>query len=134
MRAASPRLRTSARIAATAASTSAAASRLLSSSSAKAASKPRSALSSLSGIGRLAKPLDPAGQLLRARLQRRPVHDEARGHPGGGLDLHHVFGLQGRAGGDQVGDAPAQAQARTPPPGPVPHAKSYERRGGKGGQ
>src|SRR3546814_7129448 len=88
MRAASPRLHTSARIAATAASTSAAASRLLSSSSAKAASKPRSALSSLSGIGRLAKPLDPAGQLLRARLQRRPVHDEARGHTGDQSEEH----------------------------------------------
>src|SRR3546814_5737632 len=41
-----------------------------------------------------------------------PVHDEARGHPGDGLDLHQVVGLQGRAGGDQVDDAPAQAQAR----------------------
>src|SRR3546814_5650321 len=32
--------------------------------------------------------------------------------PGDGLDLHQVVGLQGRAGGDQVDDAPAQAQAR----------------------
>src|SRR3990170_4474177 len=105
MRAASPRRRTSAMIAATTASTSAAASRLLFSSVVKAASKPAAAASSLSGIGRLAEALDPAGQLLRAGLQRRPVHDEPRGHLGDGLDLDQVVGLQRRAGGDQVDDA-----------------------------
>src|SRR3546814_11399362 len=95
-------------IAATTASTSAAASRLLSSRAAKAASKPAAALSSLSGIGRLTEALDPAGQLLRAGLQSRAIDDEARGHLGDGLDLHQVVGLEGRAGGDEVDDAPAE--------------------------
>src|SRR3546814_2998940 len=99
-------------IAATTASTSAAASRLLSSRAAKAASKPAAALSSLSGIGRLAEALDPAGQLLRAGLQGRAIDDEARGHLGDGLDLHQIIGLEGRAGGDEVDDAPAEPADR----------------------
>src|SRR5690606_34871276 len=112
MSAASPRRRTSAIMSATTTSTSTATSRLPLSSATKAASKPAAALSSLSGIGRLAKALNPSAQLLGAGLEGGPVHDQAGSHLRNGFDLDQIIGLQGRAGRDQVDDAPAQSQSR----------------------
>src|SRR5690242_18679958 len=112
MTAASPRVRTSSMIAATAASTSASTSRFSATSVAKDAAKPGARLSSLRGIGRLAEALDPAAHLLGARLQGGAVDDEARGDVGDVLDLDEAVRLQGAAGLHQIDDLPAEADAR----------------------
>src|SRR5579883_852667 len=110
--AASPRAFTSARISATTASTSASASRLAASSAANLSAKSVAVVSSLCGIGGLAETLDPIADLLRARLERGAVDDEARGDVGDMLDLDEPVGFQGRAGLDEIDDLPAQADAR----------------------
>src|SRR5579875_287883 len=105
IKAASPLVRTSSTIAATAASTSAASSRFKSSSAAKSLAKPGNALASLSGTGRLAEALDPGIDLGVARLERDAVDDETGGHVGDVLDLHKAVLAQRLAGRDQIDDA-----------------------------
>src|SRR5262249_39672947 len=101
MSAASPREATSAMIAATAASTSA------------APSPPAAARAvSLSGTGHLGEGWEPVVDLLRARLQRGAVEDEAGGHVGNALDLDEAVRLQGRAGLHQIDDVAAKAKRR----------------------
>src|SRR5258708_21534811 len=91
--AASPRAFTSARITATTASTSASISRLAESSAAKSATKLLARVSSLSGIGGLAEPLDPAGDLAGAGLEGGAVVHEARGDVRAAPDLDEPAGL-----------------------------------------
>src|SRR5580658_4499795 len=112
MTAASPCARTAARISATAASTSSSTSRLAASRREKSAAKPGALASSLSGIGRLAEALDPAGDFLGAGLERDAIDDEARGDVGDALDLDEAVGAQRRSRLDEVDDLAAQADAR----------------------
>ncbi len=57
--------------------------------------------------------------LLGTGLEGGPVDDQARGHFGDLLHLDQVVGLQGRAAGDQIHDAPAKAKARRQFHGPA---------------
>src|SRR5260370_20352382 len=107
--AASPRAFTSARIAATTASTSASISRLAESSAAKSAAKLLARVSSLSGIGGLAEPLDPAGDLVSTGLEGSAVDEEARGDFRHALDLDSPSRLERPSGLIQLDDLPAQA-------------------------
>src|SRR5258708_20998968 len=107
--AASPRAFTSARIAATTASTSASIARLAESRAAKSAAKLLARVSSLSGIGGLAEPLDPAGDLVGTGLEGSAVDDEARGDVGDALDLDEPVRLERRAGLHEIDDLPAQS-------------------------
>src|SRR5690606_11572222 len=106
----SPRARTSARMAETAASTSSCAWRPAARKAAKAASKPGSRLSSLSAIGGLPNPFDPPADLVGGGLQRGPVDREPGRNIGDVLDLDQIVGAQRRTGGHEVHDAPAQAE------------------------
>src|SRR6185437_12404547 len=112
MTAASPRASTSARMTATASSTAASVSRCAARSAAKSCAKPGSDVASLRGIGDLAEALDPAPDLLRARLQRGAVDDEAGGDVGDVLDLDEAVGAQGRAGLHEVDDIAAEPELR----------------------
>src|SRR5882672_5620926 len=96
-------------IAATVSSTSGSVSRLAASSAAKAASNPLSRVARVIAIalfgcclfgggGRLAQRVDPMADLLRPRLQCRPVDDEPRADVGDVLDLGEAVRLQGGAG------------------------------------
>src|SRR5689334_24914999 len=91
---------------ATAASTSAAVSRFIARSAAKPASKSGAAVESLTGIDDLAQAIDPGAHLIGARLQRRPVDDEAGGDIRDALDLDRKSVVEGkrlRLGGGEVG-------------------------------
>src|SRR5579875_977840 len=116
MTARSPRLRTSARIAATAAFTSAAASRLAPRRRAKARSNPGRRASSLSGMGEIlggrAEALDPAPHLLRPRLESGPVDDEAGRHFGNALELDEPVVAERPSGRDEIDDAAAEPEPR----------------------
>src|SRR5580704_10705329 len=98
-------------IVATAASTSVSSSRLAARKPAKAAANPGAALSSSSGIGRLAETLDPIGNFRRAGLQCGAIDDEARSDVGDMLDLDEAIGAQGAAGRDEIDDLARQAHA-----------------------
>src|SRR5580700_474259 len=111
MTAASPPARTAARISATAASTSSSTSRLAVTRRETSAAKPGVPVSSLSGIGRLAETLDPAGNFLGAGLEGDAVDDEARGDVGDPLDLDEAVGAQRRSRLDEIDDLAAQADA-----------------------
>src|SRR5690349_15976826 len=97
---------------ATAASTSAAVSRFIGRSAAKPASKSGAAVESLTGIDDLAQAIDPGAHLIGARLQRRPVDDEAGGDIRDALDLDEPVRDERRAGLDEVDDAGAEPQHR----------------------
>src|SRR6185437_6329562 len=118
--AASPRARTSARIATTASSTFSSISRLPPSSAANSASNPVREASSLS-IGGLAETLDPVVDLLGAGLERGAVDDEARRNLRDLFDLDQVVRLQRRAGLHQIDDLARQAEARRQFDGAVEH-------------
>src|SRR5262249_26072725 len=110
--AASPLRRTDSTIAATAASTSAAASRFSARSAVNATSNPEAPASSLRGIGGLPETLQPGADLLWPGLQRRAIHDQARGDVGDALDLHQSIRLQGGASLHEIDDAPAETELR----------------------
>src|SRR3546814_16556428 len=110
--AASPRRRTASTIPATAAWTSSAISRLPSRNRPKAASKPLSPASSLSGIGDLPEAVDPPADLARAGLQRRPVADQPARNIGDLLALDEPVLLQRAARRDEIGEYPAEPPAR----------------------
>src|SRR5579863_1531575 len=112
MRAASPRARTSAMIAATAASTSAWVSRLAFNSAWNCASNAGVRVSSSSGIGRLAEFVDPVADLLRPGLERGAVHHQARGDIGNVLDLDEAIGAERGTGLHEIDDAPAEPERR----------------------
>src|SRR5476651_2603085 len=73
-------------------------------------SNPGAEASSLSGNGKLAEAIDPAADPLGLRLERRAVHDEARGDVGHMLDLDQAVFAQGAAAIDEVDDAVAEAE------------------------
>ncbi len=78
---------------------------------------PRRDVSSLSGdIGRLAEALEPGSDLLRPRLQRGAVDDEARADLGDALDLDEAVGLQRRAGLHEIDDVATEAERSAPAP------------------
>src|SRR5215472_5765367 len=109
---ASPRVRISVMMRATAASTSSAVSRLSARSAANSSAKPDARASSLRGIGRLAEAIDPGADLLRPGLERGAIHDHARGDLGDPLDLHQAVRPQRGAGLYEIDDAPAEAELR----------------------
>src|SRR3546814_14325980 len=110
--AASPRRRTASTIPATAAWTSSAISRLPSRNRPKAASKPLSPASSLSGIGDLPDAVDPPTDLARAGLQRRPVDDQPARNIGELRDLAEPALLQRAARRHGIADAPRSEERR----------------------
>src|SRR5471030_1022253 len=65
---------------------------------------------SLSGNRQLAEAIDPAADPLGLRLERRAVHDEARGDVGHMLDLDQAVFAQGASAVDEVDDAVAEAE------------------------
>src|SRR3990172_212099 len=112
MRGGSPRAQTSAMMSATARSTSRSISRLADRNATKSTSKPDRRASSLSGIGGLANPLDPAADLVGIRLQRHAVDHQPSGHVGDVLDLDQVVRPERRPGRYEIDDTPAQAERR----------------------
>src|SRR5687768_12610515 len=95
---------------ATARSTSESASRRISRKRAKSSLKPAARLSSRAGIDRLPEPLDPALDLLGARLERCTVDGEPRADGRDLLDLDEAVRLQRRARRNEVDDTLAQAE------------------------
>src|SRR5690606_21100827 len=110
-RAASPRVRTSARMAATAAPTSASDARFRSRNAVKRCSKSAAEASSRSGIEGGPETFDPATDPHRLGLEGGPIDDQPRGDLRDLLDLDEPVRLQGRTGGDEVDDAAAEAEA-----------------------
>src|SRR5215468_4121319 len=119
-------------IAATAASTSAALTRVASSRRWKAGSNPASRVASLTGIRRLresrrstasvlmkpvsdrrAKALDPATDLFRMGLQRRPVDDQPRADLCDTLDLDQTVRLQRGPSLHEIDDVAAETEMRS---------------------
>src|SRR3546814_14906459 len=113
--AAAPRRRTASTIPATAASTSSAISRLPSRNRPKAASKPLSPASSLSGIGNLPEAVDPPTDLARAGLQRRPVDDQPARNIGDLPDLAEPVLLHRAARRNESAAAAPDPHTRRPP-------------------